>query len=74
MPEKTLDAAADHGTVRGDTVTGTYDESRAVLDALEELGISYTEVVDLLEVEGVEKFEKAWTELHDGVAAEVAKA
>jgi transaldolase len=74
MPEKTLDAAADHATVRGDTVTGTYAESRAVLDALEELGISYTEVVDLLEVEGVEKFEKAWTELFDGVEAEVAKA
>jgi transaldolase len=74
MPEKTLDATADHGTVRGDTVTGTYEESRAVLDGLEKLGVSYTEVVDLLEVEGVEKFEKAWTELFDGVEAEVAKA
>jgi transaldolase len=74
MPEKTLDATADHGTIRGDTVTGTYDESCAVLDSLEKLGVSYTEVVDLLEVEGVEKFEKAWTELMDGVAAEVAKA
>lgn len=74
MPEKTLDAVADHGEIRGDTVTSTYDESRAVLDALDRLGISYTEVVDLLEVEGVEKFEKAWSELFDGVKTEMDRA
>ncbi|MDN5795993.1 MAG: transaldolase [Intrasporangium sp.] len=74
MPEKTLEAAADHGDIHGDTVTGTYDESRAVLDSLEHLGISYTSVVDLLEDEGVAKFEKAWDELGEGVKAEMAKA
>ncbi len=73
MPEKTLDATADHGTIHGDTVTGTYEESRAVLDGLEQLGISYTDVVNLLEKEGVEKFEKSWSDLQEGVAAEVAK-
>jgi transaldolase len=66
MPEKTLDAVADHGEVHGDTVTGTYDEAREVLDALDRLGIPYTEVVDLLEVEGVDKFDKAWDELGEG--------
>jgi len=30
-PEKTLEAFADHGEVSGDTVHGTYDESRQVI-------------------------------------------
>ena len=74
MPEKTLDATIDHGEVTGDTVTGGYEEAQQVLDALEGLGISYTEVTAQLEREGVEKFEKAWAELLDGVSAELAKA
>jgi transaldolase len=36
-----------------------------VLDQLEELGISYADVTDQLEREGVEKFEEAWGELLD---------
>lgn len=74
MPEKTLDAMADHGEVRGDTVTGGYAAAAAVLDGLDELGISYSEVVDLLEREGVDKFEKAWRALLDGVMSELDKA
>jgi len=73
MPEKTLEATADHGEVRGDTVTGAYAEASTVLDDLDAIGVSYTEVVDLLEDEGVEKFEKAWGELFDGVRAEMEK-
>jgi transaldolase len=65
MPEKTLEAVVDHGEVRGDTITGSYDEAGQVLDALEDLGISYAEVTALLEREGVEKFEAAWGELID---------
>ncbi len=74
MPEKTLDATIDHGTVTGDTVTGGYAEAEKVLDQLEQLGISYTDVTAKLETEGVEKFEKAWEELLDGVRAELDKA
>lgn len=74
MPEKTLEATADHGEVTGDTVTGGYAEAAQVLDTLERLGISYSEVVDLLEREGVDKFEKAWGELLDGVTRELQKA
>ena len=73
MPEKTLDAVIDHGEVQGDQVTGRHDEAAKVLDDLDGLGISYTEVTDLLEREGVEKFEKSWTELLDGVQAELEK-
>ncbi|MEO6529435.1 MAG: transaldolase [Specibacter sp.] len=63
MPEKTLDATFDHGVVTGDTITGTYAEANGVLNALEDLGISYNEVVALLESEGLEKFVASWKEL-----------
>ncbi|MFD3582206.1 transaldolase [Streptomyces sp. NPDC058683] len=67
MPEATLNATADHGDVRGDTVTGGYAQARADLAAVERLGISYDEVVGKLEDEGVAKFEVAWQELLDAV-------
>lgn len=74
MPEKTLNAVADHGEIRGDTVTGTYDEARKTIAALEEIGISYDEVVGLLEVEGLNKFDVSWAELQDTVQVELDKA
>ncbi|QFQ30121.2 transaldolase [Janibacter melonis] len=74
MPEKTLDAVLDHGEVRGDQVSGTYEEAQQVLDRLAELGVDYTEVTDQLEREGVEKFEASWAELLDGVRTELDKA
>jgi transaldolase len=63
MPEKTLLAFADHGVVSGDTVRGRYDEARRLIADLESQGISYDEVVDLLEVEGVQKFNGSWADL-----------
>ena len=63
MPEKTLDATFDHGVVTGDTITGTYAEANSLLNQLEGLGISYNEVVALLETEGLEKFVASWKEL-----------
>ncbi|HYN66055.1 MAG TPA: transaldolase [Ornithinibacter sp.] len=74
MPEKTLDATADHGEVTGDTVTPYYAQATEALDSLERLGISYAEVTDLLEREGLDKFEKSWGELLDRVARELEKA
>ncbi|OBK75235.1 transaldolase [Mycobacterium sp. 1164985.4] len=63
MPEKTIEAVADHGVVTGDTVTGTAEESKAVFDQLSSVGIDLPDVFRLLEDEGVEKFEKSWLEL-----------
>src|SRR3984885_9331634 len=63
MPEATIHAVADHGEIRGDTVHGTYDASRQVFADLEGLGISYDDVVQVLEDEGVSKFEVSWNEL-----------
>jgi transaldolase len=74
MPRSTLAAFADHGTVPGDTVTGTYDHAQAHLDALAALGIDYTQVTDELEAQGLEKFEKSWDELSATVQDEISKA
>jgi transaldolase len=67
MPEKTMQAFADHGEVEGDKVTGTADQAQSVLDRLAALGIDYHDVVDVLESEGVEKFDASWTELVETV-------
>ncbi|MDO4898875.1 MAG: transaldolase [Rothia sp. (in: high G+C Gram-positive bacteria)] len=67
MPEATLNATFDHGEVTGNTIEGTYAEANEVLNALEALGISYQDVVEQLETEGVEKFEVSWKELLETV-------
>ncbi len=63
MPEKTLDAFADHGIVLADTVTGSGEEAAATIAAIEAQGISIDEVTAQLEDEGVTKFEVSWDEL-----------
>lgn len=73
MPESTLRAVADHGTIAGDTVRGRYRQARADLDAIAQMRIDYDEVVRLLEDEGVAKFEASWLELLDEVGASLAR-
>ncbi len=68
MPEATLRAVADHGRLRGDTITGSYAAAAATLDALDAHGVSYLDVVAQVEREGVAKFEKAWVDLLADVA------
>ncbi|WP_433338245.1 transaldolase [Spirillospora sp. CA-294931] len=63
MPEATLEAEAEHGEVRGDTVRGNYDDARAHMEALKAAGVDYDDVVKVLEDEGVDKFEVSWNEL-----------
>ena len=65
MPEKTLEAVADHGTITGDTITGTAEASQGVFDELDAAGIDLVDVFKVLEDEGVDKFEKSWQELID---------
>ncbi|GAA3305325.1 transaldolase [Glutamicibacter nicotianae] len=68
MPEKTLDATAAEAEIRGNAIAGGYDAANRVLDKLAALGIDYNEVVNLLEVEGVQKFDVAWNELLQDMA------
>ncbi|MFD0690492.1 transaldolase [Actinomadura fibrosa] len=71
MPEATLDAEAEQGEVRGDTVRNNYDDARAHMAALKDVGVDYDDVVRVLEEEGVEKFEASWTELLGTVKGEL---
>jgi transaldolase len=73
MPEATIKATADHGVLRGDTVHGTYDESRKVFADLEALGIGYDDVVQVLEDEGVSKFEVSWNEMLETIRTEMGR-
>jgi transaldolase len=74
MPEKTLEAFADHGTVDGDTITPAIADARDVLDALARVGVDFADVTDTLEREGVEKFTNSWRELSDIVDAALQTA
>jgi transaldolase len=63
MPEKTIDAVADHGVITADSVKGTSAAAQSVFDNLEAVGIDLRDVFLALENDGVEKFEKSWQEL-----------
>lgn len=67
MPEKTMEAVFDHGVISGDTITSSYENARGVLAAIDAIGISYNEVVEQLEKEGVDKFIVSWNELVETV-------
>jgi transaldolase len=74
MPEKTLDAYADHGTVDGgDMVRPYYDHARQVMDDLAAAGIDYDDVIATLEQEGVDKFVASWDELVETVRGQMEK-
>ncbi len=73
MPEATLNAVADHGRVPADSIRGTYEGSRAVLDGLAALGISYDDVVQDLEDQGVAAFDASWDHLGQRLAGALEK-
>jgi transaldolase len=71
MPEKTIDAVADHGVITGDTVTGTAAKAQQVFDKLAAVGVDLRDAFVVLENEGVEKFQTSWHELLDATNAEL---
>src|SRR5437660_4408929 len=68
MPRETIEAFQDHGRVEN-TLERDVDEAKRTLEQLADAGIDYDDVVEVLEREGVEKFEKSFNELIDGVSA-----
>ncbi|MFC8382794.1 MULTISPECIES: transaldolase [unclassified Nocardia] len=71
LPEKTLQAFADHGEVLGDTLSGRGAEGAQVFADLAAVGIDLDDVFALLEREGVEKFESAWGELIEATTGQL---
>jgi transaldolase len=74
MPEKTMEAVFDHGVVPEDSIRGKYAEAKLILHTISAMGISYDEVTELLENEGVEKFIVSWNELVESVASALEAA
>lgn len=74
MPEKTLEALADHGVYAGDTVSGTREQAQEVWSRLADLGIAEPAVAAELEQAGVASFEQSWRDLLDAVAQQLRSA
>ena len=74
MPEKTLQAVADHGTVSGDTISDNVDDAVQVMGRLAEVGVDMDDVVEQLEEEGVSKFIVSWDELVGTVGSAMNQA
>ena len=73
MPEKTLRAFGDHGEV-GESISGTGEQGRAVMEQVAAAGVDLHDVFRALESEGVDKFVVSWSELQDSVRQAVASA
>jgi transaldolase len=71
MPLETIDATEDHAEIRGDTIKEDVEGAQKTLDAFEAAGVSYDDVVQVLEREGVEKFEKSFTDLIEGLESKL---
>jgi transaldolase len=71
MPLETIDATEDHAEIRGDTIREDVDGAQKTLDAFEAAGISYDDVVQVLEREGVDKFAKSFDDLIEGLESKL---
>src|SRR4051794_9844655 len=74
MPEKTMNAVADHGEIKGDTISGTSGAAQMLFDRLAAIGVDLTDVFLVLENEGVDKFEKSWGELLEATQGQLDAA
>lgn len=68
LPQKTLENFLDHGKVEA-TLESDMDKVRFVLQSLEEIGVSMTQVTQELEDEGVAAFSKSFDALLDSIEA-----
>lgn len=68
MPEETIRAFRDHGLLAR-TIDADVDEARALFAAVAAAGVSYDDVVTVLEAEGVQKFADAFSSLLAGIEA-----
>ena len=74
MPLSTVEAFADHGQVRGQTVLEGLGRARRLWSDLIRVGIDEEEVGEQLETEGVEKFAVSYRKLLDTIEAKRAGA
>ena len=63
VPSATLEALHDHGSIRPDTIRGTYAQSHETIDELARIGVSLDEVTSELERAGIDAFGESWGRL-----------
>jgi transaldolase len=68
MPEETIRAFQDHGTV-APTLESGLDEAKRVLEQLAQVGVDYDDVTATLEKEGIQKFTDSFEELLKAIEA-----
>ncbi|MGH8774683.1 MAG: transaldolase [Jiangellaceae bacterium] len=71
MPEATMEAVADHGPIRGNTIRGSYADARDVLARITAAGVDLDDAGSVLKDEGVEKFATSWADLYAAVEAKL---
>ena len=74
MPLSSVEAFADHGIVRGQTVLENLDRARRLWSDLIRVGIDEEEVGEQLETEGVDKFAASYQAMLDTIEAKRAEA
>jgi transaldolase len=74
MPLSTVEAFADHGQVRGQTVLEGLDRAGRLWSELIRVGIDEEEVGEQLEEEGVDKFAASYRKVLDTIQAKRAEA
>ena len=72
LPEATLEAFEDHGTVAR-TIEAGLPEAAATLERLAEVGVDLEQVSEVLEAEGVAAFAKSFDELLETLAAQAER-
>lgn len=72
MPKSTVEDVKDHAEIRASIEEGV-EEARQLLGALEEAGIHYEDVTDVLEKEGVQKFSDSFDELIEEIEQQTGK-
>jgi transaldolase len=68
MPEETIRAFQNHGTV-APTLERGVDEAKHVFEQLAQVGVDYDDVTATLEKEGVQKFVDSFEELLNAIEA-----
>jgi transaldolase len=71
MPEGTIHDYADHGETESDTVRPYYEDAAEVMRRLEQVGVDYDDVVQVLEDEGVDKFIVSWNQLLEQIESKL---
>ena len=74
MPLSSVEAFADHGMVRGQTVLEDLDRARRLWSELIRVGIDEEEVGEQLETEGVDKFAASYQAMLDTIETKRAAA